>query len=193
MPGQSFTSSLEVDDLEAAGRAALGGSLAGVVFGVAHGVFLVWALPPAIVGAIIGALGAAACGPALRRSRIHPLGMGGLLMLTALPVGVAAFAVSPLIGDSAWLVRATVVMCAMAGGLCGLRLRAGWWGVLALALVGFLVGGPGEPFIHEGPEARIVGFYFGLLTAIGTAGVAATAMVRTGGGRRLRGHSEQPG
>jgi hypothetical protein len=84
-------------------------------------------------------------------------------------------------GDSRALVIGTMLACVLTGGLCGASLRSGWWGIVGLAGVGFLVAGPGEPFIHEGPELRIIGFYAGLVVAVAVAGAVAALLVRRAG------------
>jgi hypothetical protein len=155
----------------------MGGLVAAVVFWIAHGIFLAWVLPPAVFGGVVGLVGGAVCGPAIRRSEVQPGKMAMLLVLTALPLGLAAFVVSPVIGDTVWLVRGAVIASVVTGGLCGVALRSGWWGILALAAVGFLVAGPGEPYVHEGPEPRIIGFYVGLVAALAASGAVAAVLV----------------
>jgi hypothetical protein len=164
-------------DLSACGRGSLGGLVAGLAFGIAHGIFLVWAFPPAVFGAVIGMLGGALSSFALTRSHAHPWMVGGLLALTALPLGVAAFLVAPWLGSTPWLLGGAALACMATGALCGFALGSGWPGVVAFAVVGVLVAGPGEPFIHEGPKPWIVGFYGGMLMSLFIAGFTAKVAV----------------
>lgn len=167
-------------DVIAAGAGALAGLAAAAVFGLAHGLFIAWVPAPFVAGAVMGGVVGALCGVVLARSgrRVSPLRMGLLLMAIALPLGAAAFLLAPAVGRPSWLVQGTLAVSVLAGAAIGRTLRARWWGIVVFAAVGFVVGGPGEPFIHEGPKPHIVGFYCGLLLALGVAGFAAECFLR---------------
>lgn len=142
--------------------------------------FITWAVAPFVAAGAMGSVVGALCGVVLGRARHEPspLPLGILLMAIALPVGAAAFLVAPVAGTPPWLVLGTLVASVLAGATVGAALRAGWWGVVMFAAVGFVVGGPGEPFLHEGPQPRIVGFYCGLVLALGAAGIAVATFLR---------------
>jgi hypothetical protein len=165
--------------LVAACRGAGAGVAAGLVFGVAHGVFLVWAVAPFLLGAVMGGTVGAACGVGLHRAarRASPLGLGALLAATGLPLGLSAFVLMPVVGSPPWLVWGTLLACIAVGAMAGVALGAKGWGVAAFAAVGLAVGGPGQPFIHEGPKPYIVGFYAGLVLALAVAGATAAILV----------------
>lgn len=167
-------------DLVAARAGALAGLAAAAVFGLAHGLFIAWVPAPFVAGAVMGGVVGALCGVVLARSgrRVSPLRLGLLLVAIALPLGIAAFLLAPAVGSPSWLVQGTLVLSVLAGAAVGRALRAPWWGIVVFAAVGFVVGGPGEPFIHEGPKPHIVGFYGGLLLALGVAGFAAETFLR---------------
>jgi hypothetical protein len=161
---------------------ALGGVAAAAVFGVAHGVFLTWVIPPVVAAAAMGSSVGALCGIVMSRSGHDPspLRTALLMMTIAIPHGVAAFVIAPRAGDGSTVVYGALVADVITGAMVGRAIGHSWWSVLAFAAIGAVLGGPGEPFIHEGPKPRIVGFYAGLVLALGTAGFVTSVLLPRG-------------